>query len=230
MKTLLFSLTTLLGVTFGNAGVTVTNLLGDLSPELGVTYSELSTHRGVATREDSLAFSALVGVPVEGANLSIGVDLHDVDGDTEKDWSIAYARPIEIFGQSLGARAHLKRIDSSHGGWEEIGLALTYAHDVADLTATVWHEADSAGAYGVEIMVSRDFDTPVKSLTVTPFAAVNIADEYDGVEAGIAATYELDNGLSLFVKAAYNDNDLDSSSAYALDNDWSVGAGASFKF
>jgi|TARA_B100001079_G_scaffold271036_2_gene287130 hypothetical protein len=230
MKTLLFSLATMLGVTLGNAGVTITNLLESVSPELGVNYSNLSTHRGVATREDSLAFSALVGIPVEGAHLSVGIDLHDVDGDTEKDWSVAYARPIEIFGQSLGARAHLKRIDSSNGGWEEVGLALTYAHDIADLTATVWHEADSSGPYGVEVMVSRDFATPVANLTITPFAAVNIADEYDGVEAGVAATYELNDSLSLFVKAAYHDNDLDSSSAYALEHDWSVGGGVSFRF
>jgi predicted porin len=230
MKTLLFSLLTVLGVAFGNAGVAITDLLGSVSPELSVTYSDLSTHRGVATREDSVAFSALVGVPVEGAHISVGVDLHDVDGDTEKDWSVAYARPVEIFGQSLGARIHLQRIDSSHGGWEEVGLALTYSHDIADLTTTVWHEADSSGPYGVEIMVSRDFATPVASLTITPFAAAHIADEYDGVEAGIAATYKLDNGLSLFLKGAYNDNDLDSSSAYSLEHDWSVGAGVSFKF
>jgi hypothetical protein len=229
MKTLLFSLTTLLGVTFGSAGVTVTNLLGDLSPELGVSYSDLSTHRGVATREDAFAYSALVGVPFKGAHLSLGIDLHDVDGHTEKDWSVAYARPVEVFGQSLGMKAHFKTIDSSYGAWEEAGVALTYAHNVADLTATVWHEVDSDGSYGVEIMVSRDFTTPVENLTVTPFVAVNVADEYNAVEAGVSADYDLGNGLSAAAKVSYNDNDVDGS-AHTLDHDWGVGVGVNYKF
>ena len=229
MKTLLFSLTTLLGVTFGNAGVTVTNLLGDLSPEFGVSYSNLSTSRGLATREDSFAYSALVGVPLEGAHLSLGIDLHDVDGDMEKDWSLAYARPVKVFGQSLGAKAHYESIDSSHGAWEEIGLALTYAHDLADVTATVWHEVNSDGSYGVEIMISRNFATPVNNFTITPFVAVDVADGYNAVEAGVSANYDLGKGLSAGAKVSYNDNNVDGS-AHTLDNDWSAGVGVSYKF
>lgn len=230
MKTLLFSLASMLGVTIGNAGITVTDLLGDFSSEASVSYSNLSTNRGLATREDSSAFSALVGVPVEEAQVSLGIDLHEVDGDLEKDWSVSYARPVKVFGQDLGAKAHFKRIDSSHGDWGEIGLALTYSHDLADLTATVWREVESNDAHGVEVKVSRDFSTPVESLAVAPFVAANVSNEYSSVEAGVSATYDFSNGFSLFLKGAYNNNDLDSSDAYALDDDWSFGAGVSLKF
>jgi hypothetical protein len=230
MKTLLFSLASMLGVAFGNAGTTVTDLLGDFSPQVSVSYSDLSTNRGLATREDSFAYSVLLGIPVEEAELSLGIDLHDGDGDLEKDWSLAYARPVKVLGQNLGAKAYFEKIDSSYGDWEEIGLALTRSHTLADLTATVWHKVESDGAYGVEIMVSRDFSTPVANLSLTPFIAVNVANEYNAVEAGVSATHDFGNGLSLFFKGAYNNNDLDLSDAYALDNDWSLGAGASFKF
>ena len=228
MKTLFFSIATMLGVTFGNAGVTVTNLLGDLSPELGVSYSNLSTTRGLATREDSLAYSALVEVPLEGANLSLGIDLHDGDGDLEKDWSVAYARPVEIFGQSLGAKAHFSRVDSSFGDWEEVGLALTYAHDLADVTATVWRELGSDGSYGVEVMLSRGVATPVEDLSLTPFVAVNVGEDYNAVEAGVSADYDFGNGFSASAKVSYNDNDVDG--AHGLDHDWSVGVGVNYKF
>tara|TARA_R110000744_G_scaffold92056_2_gene178483 strand:- start:1888 stop:2550 length:663 start_codon:yes stop_codon:yes gene_type:complete len=220
----------MLGVTLGNAGITVTNLIGDFSPQVSASYSNLSTNRGLATREDSFAYSILVGLPVEDAELSLGIDLHDVDGDFEKDWSVAYARPVKILGQGFGAKAYFERIDSSHGDWEEVGLSLTYSHDIADLTTTVWHQVDTDDAYGVEFMVSHDLASPVKNLSLTPFIAVNVANGYNAVEAGVSATHDFGNGLSLFLKGAYNHNDLDSSDAYALESDWSFGAGASFKF
>ena len=116
---------------------------------------------------------------------------------------------------------------SAFGDRHEFGVGLTYAHSLADLTATVWYE-DKSNWAGVEFLLSRDIETPIDNLTVTPFTAVNLSDEYIALEAGVAVNYELSNGLSLFAKGSYTNNDLDG--AFTVEDDWSLGAGVNFKF
>ena len=229
MKTVLISLMTMLGVAVGNAGVTATDLLGDIFSEVGASYSNLSTSNGLATRDESFGYSATAAIPVEGIDLNIGIDLHDVDGGWEKDWSLSFARPVELFGQKLGLEASYKNIDSSFGAWDQVGLGVTYSHSVADVTTSLWRELGSNGSYGVEFLVSRDFDTPIENLTVTPFVAVNVAEEHSAVEAGVSAAYDW-NGITLFLKGSYNDNDVDASNAHSLENEWHFGGGVSYKF
>ena len=83
--------------------------------------------------------------------------------------------------------------------------------------------------YGVELGASYDIETPVAGLIATPFATVNIADEYSAVEVGVKATYKVSDQLSVGAKASYNTNDFDGTS-FDVDNEWIIGAGASFKF
>ncbi len=228
MKTLLFSLTTLLGVTFGNAGITATTSAANIYVEAGASFNTLSTDKGLGIREDSFGYSLLLGAPLGDGDLSFAVSTHDVEDGFEQDWGITYSRAVELFGQNLGATVHLESTDSAFGDRNEFGVGLTYAHSLADLTATVWYE-DKSNWAGVEFLLSRDIETPIDNLTVTPFAAVNLADEYIALEAGVAVNYELSNGLSLFAKGSYTNNDLDDS-AFAVEDDWSLGAGVNFKF
>jgi hypothetical protein len=207
--------------------------LADVSVEGGVSYSTLSTSGGVGIRDDAFSYSLTLSAPVKaGGTASVGIDLFDVDEGYEKDISLSYSRAISLLGQDLGTDFYFQRIDSSFGGWDEVGASLTYSHALADLTTTLWHEVGggSGGAYGVELILSRDIDTPVDGLVLTPFVGLNLADEYTAFEAGLAASYKITEAASVFVKGGYNDNDLDSSSAYSLDNEWSVGAGVSYKF
>tara|TARA_Y100001938_G_C8052846_1_gene412791 strand:+ start:476 stop:1165 length:690 start_codon:yes stop_codon:yes gene_type:complete len=229
MKTLLFSLVTLLGVTLGNAGLSAVDLAENISVDASVSYSNLSTSGGLAVREDSLGYSVLLGTSFEGGVASVGVDIYDADGGTDTDLSISWARPVTILGQSLEAEIYFQQIESSYGGWEEAGLGLTYSNEWADVTATLWHELGTDASYGVEITVSRDFTVPVENLTVSPFVAVNIANDYNAVEVGVSADYDFGNNLSVGAKVSYNHNDVDGS-AYSLDNDWVVGAGFNYKF
>ena len=229
MKTLLFSLVTMLGVTIGNAGISAVDLAENISVDASVSYSNLSTSGGLAVREDSLGYSVLLGTSFEGGVASVGVDIYDADGGTDTDLSISWARPVTVLGQSLEAEIYLQQIESSYGGWEEAGLGLTYSNEWADVTATFWHELGTDASYGVEITVSRDFAVPVENLTVSPFVAVNIANDYNAVEVGVSADYDFGNNVSVGAKVSYNHNDVDGS-AYSLDNDWVVGAGFNYKF
>ena len=214
-------------------GVVKASTLADVSVEGGVSYSTLSTSGGVGIRDDAFSYSLTLSAPVKaGGTASVGIDIFDVDGGYEQDISLSYSRDISLLNQDLEADFYFQRIDSSFGGWDEVGASLTYSHALADLTTTVWHEVGggSGGAYGVEFILSRDIDTPVDGLVLTPFVGVNLADEYTAFEAGLGASYQITEAASVFVKGAYNDNDLDSSSAYSLDDEWSVGAGVSYKF
>ena len=207
---------------------TATTLAANISVEAGASFNTLSTNRGLGVREDSFGYSLLLGAPAADGNLSFAVSTHDVEDGFEQDWGITYSRAVELFGQNLGAAVHLESTDSAFGDRNEFGVGFTYAHSLADLTATVWYE-DKSNWAGVEFLLSRDIETPIDNLTVTTFTAVNLSDEYTAVEAGVAANYELSEGLSLFAKGSYIDNDLDGS-AHNLENEWSLGAGVNFKF
>ena len=214
-------------------GAVKASTLADVSVEGGVSYSTLSTSGGVGIRDDAFSYSLTLSAPVKaGGTASVGIDIFDVDEGYEQDISLSYSRGVSLLGQDLEADFYFQRIDSSFGGWDEVGASLTYSHALADLTTTVWHEVGggSGGAYGVEFILSRDIDTPVDGLVLTPFVGVNLADEYTAFEAGLAASYEITEAASVFVKGGYNNHDLDSSSAYSLDNEWSIGAGVSYKF
>jgi len=207
---------------------TATTLAANISVEAGASFGTLSTERGLGIREDSFGYSLLLGAPVADGNLSFVVSTNDGEDGSEQDWGITYSRAVELFGQTLGATAHLKSTDSAFGDRNEFGVGVTYAHSLADLTATVWYE-DKSNWAGVEFLLSRDIETPIDNLTVTPFTAVNLSDEYTAVEAGVAANYAFSDRLSLFAKGSYIDNDLDGS-ALNVENEWVLGAGVNFKF
>ena len=226
MKKLILK-TLVMGVAMIGA-VKATTLATNISVEAGAAFSTLSTERGLGIREDSFGYSLLLGTPLADGNLSFAVSTNDVEDGFEQDWGITYSRAVKLFGQNLGAAAHLKSTESAFGDRNEFGVGLTYAHSLADLTATVWHE-DKSNWAGIEFLLSRDIETPIQNLTVTPFTAVNLSDEYTAVEAGVAVNHKLGNGLSLFSKGSYIDNNLDGS-AYNVEDEWSLGAGVNFKF
>lgn len=228
MKTLFFSLMTMMGVAFSIAGSEATTLADNLSVEAGASISNFTTHRGLATREDSFGYSLILGAPLSDGTLSFGVDLNDIDGDFEQDFAIAYGREISVFGQTFGAVLSFAGTDSSLGDREEIAAGITYGTPFADVSAAVWHETENDW-FGVEIGLSRDIATPVADLTLTPFVTVNLADEYTAIEAGLKAGYEISDQLSLSTKLSYNNNDFDGSS-FSVEDEWILGAGATFKF
>ena len=119
---------------------TATTLEANISVEAGASFNTLSTDRGVGIREDSFGYSLLLGAPLGDGNLSFAVSTHDVEDGFEQDWGITYSRAVELFGHNLGAAAHLKSTDSAFGDRNEFGVGFTYAHSLADLTATVWYE------------------------------------------------------------------------------------------
>ena len=88
-----FILTLLLGAIFGGAAFGTT--LADSSVGVGFSASNFETSRGLAVREDAFGYSLNLTAPVSGGDLSFGVGLYDIDGDSEdSDYSISYTRGI----------------------------------------------------------------------------------------------------------------------------------------
>ena len=198
-------------------GAVKATTIADVSAEGGLSFSNLSTSNGLAVREDTTNYSLTLGTAVAG------------DGNTDTDISVSWGRPVNILGQDLAGAASFKKIESSYGGWEQLGLGLTYSDALADVTATVWHQLGSSASYGVELTVSKGLELFVDNLTTTPFVTTNLANDYNSVEIGVALGYDIGNGLSIGAKASYLHNDADGTS-YELDHDWGVSAGLSYKF
>lgn len=226
MKKLILK-TLLMGAVMISA-VNATTLAENVDVSAGVSVTNFTTDRGLATRDDSFGYSLSLGAPLSDGTLSFGVDLNDLDGDFEQDFAITYGREISVFGQTFGAILSFAGTDSSFGDREEISAGVKYATPFGDVTTTVWNELENDW-FGVEIGVSRDIASPVDNLTLTPFATVNLADEYKALEVGLKAGYAVSDQLSLSTKLSYNNNDFEGSS-FEVDNEWIVGAGLNFKF
>tara|TARA_Y100000401_G_C8318297_1_gene223817 strand:+ start:1295 stop:1975 length:681 start_codon:yes stop_codon:yes gene_type:complete len=210
-------------------GAVKATTIADVSAEGGISFSNLSTSNGLAVREDTTNYSLTLGTAVADGDLSVGIGLAEGDGNTDTDISVSWGRPVNILGQDLAGVASFKKIESSYGGWEQLGLGLTYSDALADVTATVWHQLGSSASYGVELTVSKDLELFVDNLTTTPFVTANLANDYNSVEIGVALGYDIGNGLSVGAKASYLHNDADGT-LYELDHDWGVSAGLSYKF
>ena len=226
MKKLILT-TLLMGATM--VGAVKANTIADVSAEGGISFSNLSTRNGLAVREDTTNYSLLLGTPVGGGDLSVGIGLAEGDGNTDTDILVSWGRPVNILGQDFAGAASFKKIESSYGGWEQLGLGLTYTDSIADLTVNAWHQLGSSASYGVELTVSKDLELFVDNLTTTPFVTANFANDYNAVELGISVDYDFGNGLSIGAKAAYLHNDANGT-LYDLDHDWGFSAGLSFKF
>ncbi len=227
MKTLLFSLTTMLGIAFSIAGSQATTLATDLSVKGGASISNFSTDRGLATREDSIGGSLALSTAVGVGDLSFGASLFDTDGGGEMDFGASYSLGVDLFGQNIGLTAALKDTESIFGDREEFSLTASYTY-IADLSVGVWYE-DNNDWFGVELGVSYDFKTPVENLTLSPFVTVNFAEEYEALELGVKADYVLTEDVSIIGKVSFNNNTLEGSSL-EVDEEWVVGAGLSYKF
>ena len=227
MKKLFFSLMTMLGIALSNAGSQATTLATDLSVEGGASISNFSTHRGLATREDSIGGSLALSTAVGGGDLSFGASLFDTDGGGEMDFGASYSLGVDLFGQNIGLTAALKDTESIFGDREELSLTASYTY-IADLSVGVWYE-DNNDWFGVELGVSYDFKTPVKNLTLSPFVTVNLAEEYEALELGVKADYVLTEDVSIIGKVSFNNNTFEGSS-FEVDEEWVVGAGLSYKF
>ncbi len=227
MKKLFFSLMTMLGVALSNAGSQATTLATDLSVEGGASISNFSTHRGLATREDSIGGSLALSTAVGGGDLSFGASLFDTDGGGEMDFGASYSLGVDLFGQNIGLTAALKDTESIFGDREELSLTASYTY-IADLSVGVWYE-DNNDLFGVELGVSYDFKTPVENLTLSPFVTVNFAEEYEALELGVKADYVLTEDVSIIGKVSFNNNTFEGSS-FEVDEEWVVGAGLSYKF
>ena len=210
-------------------GAVKATTIADVSAEGGISFSNLSTSNGLAVREDTTNYSLTLGTAVADGDLSVGIGLAEGDGNTDTDISVSWGRPVNILGQDLAGVASFKKIESSYGGWEQLGLGLTYSDALADVTATVWHQLGSSASYGIELTVSKGLELFVDNLTTTPFVTANLANDYNAVEIGVALGYDIGNGLSVGAKASYLHNDADGTS-YELDHDWGVSAGFSYKF
>ncbi len=227
MKKLFFSLMTMLGIALSNAGSQATTLATDLSVEGGASISNFSTHRGLATREDSIGGSLALSTAVGGGDLSFGASLFDTDGGGEMDFGASYSLGVDLFGQNIGLTAALKDTESIFGDREELSLTASYTY-IADLSVGVWYE-DNNDLFGVELGVSYDFKTPVENLTLSPFVTVNFAEEYEALELGVKADYVLTEDVSIIGKVSFNNNTFEGSS-FEVDEEWVVGAGLSYKF
>ena len=202
MKKLFFSLMTMLGIALSNAGSQATTLATDLSVEGGASISNFSTHRGLATREDSIGGSLALSTAVGGGDLSFGASLFDTDGGGEMDFGASYSLGVDLFGQNIGLTAALKDTESIFGDREELSLTASYTY-IADLSVGVWYE-DNNDLFGVELGVSYDFKTPVENLTLSPFVTVNFAEEYEALELGVKADYVLTEDVSIIGKVSFN--------------------------
>jgi|TARA_R110000824_G_C15024562_1_gene658723 hypothetical protein len=226
MKKLILTILTMGAVMI--SAVNATTLADNIDVSAGVSTTNFTTDRGLATREDSFGYSLSLGAPLSDGTLSFGVGLNDVDGDFEQDFAITYGREISVFGQTLGAVLGFAGTDSSFGDREEISAGFTYGTTFGDVTTTVWNELENDW-FGVEIGISRDIASPIADLTLTPFVTANLAEEYKAIEAGLKAGYIVSDQLSLSAKLSYNNNDFEGSS-FEVDNEWIVGAGLNFKF
>jgi len=232
MKKLVIGLMTVLGVAFSSAETCVATsptLTQGISVEAGVSHSELTNTRGLKVRDDAFNYSLLLGTNVGGGSLSAGVGLFETDDDTDSQIDLSWNRGVDILGQAFDATVSFQKVETDFGGWEQVGLGLAYSHELADVSATVWHELGSTADYGLELTASRIFATPVDNLSVIPFITTNFADSYNAVEVGTVVDYDFGNGLSVAAKASYNNNDVDNS-PYSLDHDWNVGLGFKYKF
>jgi hypothetical protein len=142
-------------------------------------------------------------------------------------FSLSYSRGASLLGQDFGLIAGIGSVESILGDRDEIFAGLSYGW-LVDLTATVWHETENDWT-GVELGASYDISTAVENLTLSPFALVNLADEYTAVELGVKAGYAITDQLSVSAKASFNNNDFEGSS-FEVDEEWVVGAGVSYKF
>tara|TARA_Y100000361_G_C11116838_1_gene320884 strand:+ start:106 stop:759 length:654 start_codon:yes stop_codon:yes gene_type:complete len=217
----------MLGIALSNAGSQATTLATDLSVEGGASISNFSTHRGLATREDSIGGSLALSTAVGGGDLSFGASLFDTDGGGEMDFGASYSLGVDLFGQNIGLTAALKDTESIFGDREELSLTASYTY-IADLSVGVWYE-DNNDLFGVELGVSYDFKTPVENLTLSPFVTVNFAEEYEALELGVKADYVLTEDVSIIGKVSFNNNTFEGSS-FEVDEEWVVGAGLSYKF
>lgn len=232
MKKLVIGLMTVLGATFSSAETctaTSPNLTQGIYVDVGASHSELTNTRGLKVRDDAFNYSLLLGTDVGGGSLSAGVGLFETDDDTDSQVDVSWSRGVDLLGQAFDAKVSFQKVETDFGGWEQVGLGLAYSHELADVSATVWHELGSSASYGVELTASRIFETPVANLSLIPFITTNLANSYNAVEVGTVVDYDFGNGLSVAAKAAYNHNDVDNS-PYSLDHDWNVGLGFKYKF
>jgi len=208
--------------------VKATNI-ADVSAEAGISFSNLSVRNGLAVREDTANYSLLLGTAVADGDLSVGIGLAEGDGNTDTDVLVSWGRSVNLLGQDFAGEASFKKIESSYGGWEQLGLGLTYTDSIADFTVNAWHQLGSSASYGAELTISKDLGLLIDNLTLTPFASANFANDYNAVELGVSVGYDIGNGLSIGAKASYLNND-ENGTLYDLDHDWGVSAGLSYKF
>ena len=83
MNKTLFSLLTILGIAFSNAGTQATTLADNIGVSGGISVSNFTTDRGLAVREDSFDYSLSLTAPLAGGDFSIGLGLADSDDDTD---------------------------------------------------------------------------------------------------------------------------------------------------
>lgn len=224
-KTILTTL--IMGATMFGA-VKATNI-ADVSAEAGISFSNLSVRNGLAVREDTANYSLLLGTAVADGDLSVGIGLFEGDGNTDTDILVSWGRSVNLLGQDFAGLVSFRKIESSYGGWEQLGLGLTYTDSIADFTVNAWHQLGSSASYGAELTVSKDFGLLIDNLTFTPFASANFANDYNAVELGVSVGYDFGNGLSIGAEASYLNNDAEGT-LYDLDHDWGVSAGLSYKF
>ena len=228
MKSLLVGLMTLLGVAFGIAGTeATTTLTQNFYVQGGVSASNFTTDRGLATREDSIGASVSLTTPAGFGDLSFAASLFDTDGGGELDFGASYSFDYDVFGETIGLVAALEDTESVFGDREEFSLTADCTY-VADFTVGLWYETNNDWV-GVELGASYDFETPVENLVATPFIVVNIADEYQAFELGVKTSYVLTDDISVVGKLSFSDNNF-GSSAFEVDEEWVVGAGLSYKF
>ena len=220
-------LTTLLMGAVMIGAVKATTLADTLGVEAGASISNFSTHRGLAVRDDSIGGVASLSAPLGGGTLAYDWALSDTDNGGELDFSLSYSRGASLLGQDFGLIAGIGSVESILGDRDEIFAGLSYGW-LVDLTATVWHETENDWT-GVELGASYDISTAVENLTLSPFALVNLADEYTAVELGVKAGYAITDQLSVSAKVSFNNNDFEGSS-FEVDEEWVVGAGVSYKF
>lgn len=220
MKTLLFSLLTMLGVTFSNAG--------DIY--LDFTAEEQQFYRGLGRAKDAFSTTLSTEQTLGGFGLNAHASLV-ADSESESHFGVGASRQLKLGSLSLLADAQFRyhQFEGALPNSQEVGVGGWVATSFADVGVHFWSDLEYDWE-GIEVTVKRDLPVAsIKNLTLSPFVTRSWFDAYDSLHAGVKATYALKDNTDVFVQGAYGDNDSDIAT-FAVDEEIFWSAGLTFKF
>ena len=220
MKTLLFSLLTMLGIAFSNAG----DIYLDLAAE------EQQFYRGLGRAKDAFSTTLSTEQTLGGFGLNAHASLV-ADSESESHFGVGASRRLKLGSLDLLADAQFRyhQFEGSLPTSQEVGVGGFVATSFADVGVHFWSDLEYDWE-GIEVTIKRDLPVAsIKNLTLSPFVTRSWFDAYDSLHAGVKATYALKDNTDVFVQGAYGDNDIDIAT-FAVDEEIFWSAGLTVKF